>query len=94
MSSTSEIYRISVEDASLTLQKSKTAKVNFDDGVVLAIEGKPQPRHLQFYCKTDASGSDEACDIRISKLRTAPQFTWPIPGTEQPEPLEPKDDVA
>jgi hypothetical protein len=46
MSSTSEIYRISVEDASLTLQKSKTAKVNFDDGVVLAIEGKPQPRHL------------------------------------------------
>ena len=76
MSSTQEVYQISVQDESLSLTKSPTAKVDFDDGVVLVIDGKPQPRHLQFFCKTTGSGSEEACDIRISKLRSAPPFTW------------------
>ena len=45
-------------------------KVNFDDGVYITVPGdQPKPRHLQFYCKTSMSGSAEACDVRLSKVK-------------------------
>ena len=50
MESTSNSYDISVKDGALILSKKKTAKVDFDDGIILDIPGKTKPRHLQFYC--------------------------------------------
>ena len=45
-------------------------KVNFDDGVYITVPGdQPKPRHLQFYCKTSMSGSAEACDVRLAKVK-------------------------
>ena len=45
-------------------------KVNFDDGVYITVPGdQPKPRHMQFYCKTSMSGSAEACDVRLAKVK-------------------------
>ena len=46
MESTRENYDISVTDGALNLTKKDTAKVNYDDGVILDIPGKAKPRHL------------------------------------------------
>ena len=52
-------------------------KVNFDDGVYITVPGdQPKPRHLQFYCKTSMSGSAEACDLRLSKVKPPSATTW------------------
>ena len=56
-------------------------KVNFDDGVYIKLPGaRPQPRHLQFHCKTSMSGSAEACDVRLAKVKenadTSSKVSW------------------
>ena len=54
-------------------------KVNFDDGVYITIPGDmPKPRHFQFYCKTSMSGSAEACDVRLAKIKlpASSSTTW------------------
>ena len=81
METTEEAYKISVvstsgsENGTAELVLSKKTeddggKVNFDDGVYITVPGEmPKPRHLQFYCKTSMSGSAEACDLRLAKVK-------------------------
>lgn len=76
MKSTSEAYEIKVEANTLNLSKKETAKVDFDDGVILPIAGKHKPRHLQFYCKTTADGEAESCDIRLARISKLPSVSW------------------
>ena len=66
MESTKDSYNIDVVNSELVLEKKGTAQVNFDDGVIFDIQGS-QPRHLQFFCKTDSEGNSESCDVRLSK---------------------------
>lgn len=63
-----QTYDVKVGDETLTLAKKKTAKTNFDDGVVFDIagEGGARPRHLQFHCKLNGDDG-EGCDIRLAK---------------------------
>ena len=70
----------------LVLKKKETAKVNFDDGVIIDIPGKERPRHLQFLCKTSTSGNAEACDLRLSKrvkAATDPVISWTTTAASQ-----------
>lgn len=78
MEITEDAYKISVvastgSGAELVLSKKTEedgGKVNFDDGVYITVPGEmPKPRHLQFYCKTSMSGSAEACDLRLAKVK-------------------------
>ena len=62
-------YTMSISENELTLAKISTAKVDFDDGVLFHLEGKPRPRHLRFHCKTSSDGTSEACDLRLAKRR-------------------------
>ena len=70
---TEDAYEITVAAGSLKLKKKSEddgGKVNFDDGVYITIPGEmPKPRHIQFYCKTSMSGSAEACDVRLAKVK-------------------------
>lgn len=79
MESTTDAYEISVESATLTLSKKATAQVNFDDGVVIEVPGRTQPRHLQFFCKTSSDGSSEGCDLRLAKSnrKNTGFLSWP-----------------
>ena len=74
--STTDSYEISIADNELTMTKKETAKVDYDDGVLFHLEGKPKPRHLRFSCKTSSDGSAEACDLRLAKRR-ANSLSWP-----------------
>ena len=58
------------------MTKKETAKVDYDDGVLFHLDGKPKPRHLRFSCKTSSDGSAEACDLRLAKRR-ANSHSWP-----------------
>jgi len=70
---TEDAYTITVADGELKMAKKSAddgGKVNFDDGVYITVEGEqPRPRHVQFYCKTSMSGSAEACDVRLAKVK-------------------------
>ena len=70
---TEDAYTITVADGELKMAKKSAddgGKVNFDDGVYITVEGaQPRPRHVQFYCKTSMSGSAEACDVRLAKVK-------------------------
>ena len=64
-------------------------KVNFDDGVYITVPGEmPKPRHLQFYCKTSMSGSAEACDLRLAKVKL------PSSSTEDDDIIAWKDSIV
>ena len=81
METTSNSYDISVTDGALVLSKKGTAKVDFDDGVILDIPGKTKPRHLQFYCKSNwtgagKAGEGEACDLRLLKRNVKQKLPW------------------
>lgn len=70
---TEDAYEITVDSGTLKMKKKSEeegGKVNFDDGVYITVPGdQPKPRHIQFYCKTSMSGSAEACDFRIAKVK-------------------------
>jgi len=72
MGKTVDAYEISVADQALSLRKKATAKVDYDDGVIIEIPGSEKPRHLQFFCKSSAGGDAETCDIRLTKLKSQP----------------------
>lgn len=76
MEQTQDAYHISVSDDVVTLAKKETAKVNFDDGIMLVLEGRLKPRHVQFYCKTNSSGDAEACDFRLAKKIPTEKIPW------------------
>jgi len=46
MQSTADVYEFQVAGEALSLKKKATAKTDFDDGVLLHIPAKEQPRHL------------------------------------------------
>lgn len=59
----------------------------------------PKPRHIQFHCKTSMSGSAEACDLRLAKLRSiadgAQETSWRTASeASKEEPVVPSGEVA
>ena len=81
MDTTSNSYDISVKDGALVLTKKNSAKVDYDDGIILDIPGKTKPRHLQFYCKSNwvgegEKGEGEACNLRLTKRNVKQKMLW------------------
>lgn len=55
-----------VKGSILPLKKRKKAKYAFDDGLIYKFNDEAQPRHVQFWCKTDNSNA-ESCNLRLYK---------------------------
>ena len=54
-----------LQGAVLPLRKRESAKYAFDDGLMHYFPDS-QPRHIQFWCKTD-SPQAESCNLRLYK---------------------------